>query len=110
MKILINKVLISNEAIFDYEEIVGKGIMPKAEYRKELEEYFAHVTPIDYYLIKKYFDENLGKMLLLFFRRGMNFSSMQLWLLAGICDSSDYSEDIEEKGLIKNWLDNYIVA
>jgi hypothetical protein len=107
---MINKVLITKEARFDFEEIVTGKIMPTGFYKQELEEYFKNVCPSERYFIKKFYDSDAEKMLLLFFRKGAAFRTMQLWLLAGVCAADDYNEALEERGLIKNWLDNYIVA
>ena len=107
---MINKVLITKEARFDFEEIVARKIMPAGFYKRELEEYFRNVCPFERYFACKFYDEDIGKMLLLFFRKGMAFRTMQLWLLSGICDVNDYNQTLEDKGLIKIRLDNYIVA
>lgn len=109
---MINKVSISREAKFDYEEIISKKLlsMPIKKYIYELEEYFSNIQPLENYFIKKYYDENLDKMLLLFFRKGMHFASLQNWIIVGICEKKDYCDDIEERGLIKNWLDNFLIA
>lgn len=107
---MINKVLITKEAKFDFEEIVTGKIMPTGFYKQEMEEYFKNVRPCDRYFMKRFYDSEAEKMLLLFFRKGAAFRTMQLWLLAGICDWEDYNDILEDRGLIKNWLDNYIVA
>ncbi len=107
---MIDKVHISKEAIFDFEEIVALKPMAVNSYRRELEEYFRYTNPNERYFTKKIYDEESEKMLLLFFRKGKSLPLMQIWILAGICDYSDYSELLDERGLIKNWLDNYIVA
>jgi hypothetical protein len=100
-----HKVHISKEARFDYEEIVVGASMPAAIIKKELEEYFSYVKPVESYFTIKLYDEQIQKMLLLFFRKGIKFKCMQIWILAGICDIDDYNQALEERGLIKNWLD-----
>lgn len=107
---MIHKVHITKEARFDFEDIIACGVMPVYNYKREIEEYFKHITPKEKYFIKRIYDEEIKKMLLLFFRKGHTIRTMQIWILAGICDISDYNENLEERGLIKNWLDNYIVA
>lgn len=107
---MINKVHISKEARFDFEEIIARKTMPISEYKKEIEEYFKYIEPKDRYFKKKIYQEDIDKMLWLFFRKGQRIRTMQIWILVGICDISDYNENLEEIGLIKNWLDNYIVA
>lgn len=107
---VINKVHITDEARFDFEEVIACRPMPIATYKKDLEEYFKHVAPFESYFTKKIYDEDICKMLLLFFRKGKLIRTMQIWLLAGICDISDYDEVLEDSGLIKNWLDSRIAA
>lgn len=107
---MINKVHISKEARFDFEEIIAGKPMPVSDYKKEIEEYFKFIIPVERYFMKRIFDEDINKMLMMFFRKGQTIRTMQIWILAGVCDISDYNELLEERGLIKNWLDNYIVA
>lgn len=107
---MINRVHISKEAIFDFEEIVTKKPMQVENYRRELEEHFRHIVPEERYFTKQLYDDDAEKMLLLFFRKGQKLPFMQIWILVGICALSDFSDHLDERGLIKNWLDNYIVA
>lgn len=107
---MINKVLITKEARFDFEEVVANRQLPYKLFKQELEEFFTNKIPNERYFATKFYDEQSDKMLLLFFRKGVIFKSMQLWKLAGICDIKDYNENLEERGLIKSWLDAYIVA
>lgn len=106
---MINKIKITGEAQFDYEEIVARHRFPNL-FKQDLEEYITHKNPTATYFYAKYYDETTSSMLLLFFRKGMSFRGMQIWTLVGICDQNDYSEDIEECGLIKNWLDQTIAG
>lgn len=105
---MFNLVHISKEAKFDYEEIVAKCVMPAVLMKKELEEYFSYIRPVERYFLIKIYDDSIQKMLLLFFRKGMKFKSMQIWILAGLCDINDYNEVLEERGLIKNWLNSLV--
>jgi len=45
-------------------------------------------------------------MLLLFFYKGERFGAMQMWKLAGICYEEDYSENLEDCGQIRVWLNS----
>lgn len=54
--------------------------------------------------------KTFAKCCCFFFRKGKLIRTMQIWLLAGICDISDYDEVLEDSGLIKNWLDSRIAA
>lgn len=107
---MINKVLITKEARFDYEEVVVNRLMPSGMIKKELEEFFANKNYLERYFATKFYDEESEKMLLLFLRKGAIFKAMQVWKLAGICEINDYNENLEERGFIKSWLDTYIVA
>lgn len=107
---LINKVVICDEARFDYEEIVAKRIMPATMMKREIEYSFLHTAPDGSYFYKKYFDEEIGKMLILFFRRGYRYARMQLWKMVGICEEEDFSEELDLRGSIKNWLDTHFAV
>ena len=105
---MINKVMISGEAKFDYEIVFVKGRLPAETLKRELEEYFSNAKRSERYVVLKYYDDENDKMLTLFLRKGCLFRTMQIWVLAGICLEEDYEEELDEKGLIKNWLDSFI--
>ena len=50
-------------------------------------------------------DENSQKELLLFIKRGYVFGIMKTWILLGICELKDYTEEMERNGSIKKWLE-----
>lgn len=108
----INKVVITEEAEFDYESIIGLP-MPKADIKEATENYIeirydgGRTLWRDYYKWK-YYDEIADKMLFLFFYKGQKFGNMQMWDLCGVCFEEDWSEELEECGQIRNWLKSEI--
>lgn len=102
---VINKIVITDEARFDYESLFGLPI-PRADMKGECEKYIDNISGqnIGYYIRAKYYDETTGEMLMLFFYKGKAISQMQMWELAGICRADDWSEEMEEDGIIRHWL------
>lgn len=105
---VINKVVITEEAAFDYEFVVGQQI-PKAEIKNECEIYIENRQSLGRLLWERYFrckylDERTGDMLMLFFYKGPMMGRMQLWLCRGICAASDWNEEIEDSGQVRFWL------
>jgi len=106
---VINKINITAEAVFDYEECLDLGKINKRPLKAEVEEYINNMNKsgkllYDSYFRCKYFDEDSDKMLMLFFYRAERLSIMQFWNLAGICLAKDWTEDAEDNGEIRNWL------
>jgi len=56
----------------------------------------------------KYQDPESGWMLMLFLYRADKVSIMQNWLVRGICFAEDWTEDAEEDGLIRVWVESLI--
>lgn len=104
-EIVINKVVVTDEAKFDYECLFNRPI-PKADIKRETEEYIdGRQGRINgFYFRTKYYDETADEMLMLFFYKGKDISKMQMWELAGICRADDWSEEMEEDGIIRHWL------
>lgn len=102
---VINKIVITDEARFDYESLFGLPI-PRADMKGECEKYIDNISGrnVGYYIRAKYYDETIDEMLMLFFYKGKAVSRMQMWGLAGICRADDWSEEMEEDGLIRHWL------
>ena len=102
---VINKIVITDEARFDYESLFGLPI-PRADMKGECEKYIDNISGqnIGYYIRAKYYDETIDEMLMLFFYKGKDISKMQMWELAGICRADDWSEEMEEDGIIRHWL------
>lgn len=111
---VINKVVITDEAIFDYEEITFGLPMPKADIKSESETYMENMQKSSrllcgYYFRAKYYDEAIDKMLMLFFYKGIKLGSMQMWKLSGICEADDWTREAEEVGQIRVWLNSRLV-
>ena len=104
-EIVINKVVVTDEARFDYECLFGQPI-PKADIKRETEEYIdGRVGRINgFYFRIKYLDEQTDEMLMLFFYKGKRFGKMQLWELAGVCRADEWTRELEDDGQIKLWL------
>ena len=106
---VINKVVITAEAEFDYESEFGQRL-PKNEIKQETELYISGSLSrfSGYYFRIKYLDEATDRMLMLFVYKGVVFGSMQLWEIRGICPAEDWTEELEEDGQIREWLDSKI--
>jgi len=105
----INVITITPEAIFDYKEDLEFGSLNQGQLKKDVAEYIAiqHSSGRlegKQYFRCKYLDEKNNVMLMLFLYRGNKLSTMQYWLLSGICTADEWDEDSEDKGLIRLWL------
>lgn len=98
---MINKLVVTAGAIFDYEEIVCNEEMDRTAFRKDVEELIAGEEEK---LRVNYRDRKTGKSLTLFLRKGYEFGIMRVWILEGICESCDYSKELEDSGAIEEWL------
>ena len=131
MAMEIAKVVITEEAKYDYESLFAVPLydremandvewlknhfeepeylspaMPIADIKAECEEYIEnHPTAKHrHYFRAKYYDETQNRMLMLFFYKGQKIGPMQMWNLKGICLAESWNEILEEKGVIRNWL------
>lgn len=100
---MINKVVMTKGAVFDYEEIVCLIPADRQKIKKWAEksvkdEDAAFLRPV-------YPDPDSGKELVLFLRRGYDFGLMRMWILEGICEKRDYSPEMEENGTVREWLE-----
>ncbi len=98
---MINKLVITKSAIFDYEEIVCNIEMDRTAFRNDVEKIIKNKenpTRI------KYVDKKTGKKLMLFIRKGYEFGLMKTWILDGICEERDYDKEMENNGVIAEWL------
>ena len=104
-EIVINKVVVTDEAKFDYECLFGRQI-PKADIKRETEEYIdGRQGRINgFYFRTKYLDETTDEMLMLFFYKGKRFDTMQMWELSGVCRADEWTRELEDDGQIRNWL------
>lgn len=106
-EIVIDKVVVTDEARFDYDCLFGQPI-PKADIKRETEEYIENrIGRINgFYFRVKYYDETTDEMLMLFFYKSKRFGKMQLWDLAGICLADEWTRELEDEGQIKAWLNS----
>jgi len=125
--VIINKVNITEEAVFDYEYCIGYRVslcrkieldngedkpirkLNKRRLKIEIEEYIELQTRNGRLLHEKYFrckyyDREMKQTLMLFFYKADKLSIMQYWNLVGICFERDWSEEAEEFGVIRSWL------
>ncbi len=102
---VINKVVITAEAEFDYESEFDRRL-PKKEIKQETEEYIGGSLSRfnGYYFRAKYYDEATDRMLMLFVYKGEVFGSMQMWEIRGICPAEDWSKELEDDGQVRVWL------
>lgn len=108
-KIVIHKINITKEARCDVKDALGIKEFNWRSAKSEIEEYItyqdkANCIPWWGYFRCKYYDEKSDKMLMLFFYRKEKISVMQFWDLAGVCLEEDWSEELEDDGVIRNWL------
>ena len=107
----INKVVITEEAEFDYESLVELPL-PKTDIKSEAETYIDYLQEDrklnGYYFRVKYYDEQSEQMLMLFIYKGERFGKMQTWKVEGICFANDWSEELEECGQVRFWLKSSI--
>ena len=110
---VINKIIITAEAVFDYSEALGLGALDKRGLKSEVEEYIdiknrnGRLLRENYFRCK-YLDGESDRMLMLFIYRAERMSLMQNWLVMGICFAEDWTEDAEEDGLIRAWVETKI--
>ena len=85
-------------------------VMPKAEYKRELEEYIQRSDYLKYrhYFRCKYLDENTGVMLMLFILRRQKLGYKQFWDVVGIMPADEWDEEKEEEGVYRSWYNGRI--
>lgn len=110
---VINKLNIAPEARFDVFESIGFDAFDWKALKKETEEYIGHMTasgrlPWWGYFRCNYIDENSGVRLKLFVYLGIKIGPMQYWELKGVCEAAEWSQDAEDDGLVKAWLETKI--
>ena len=84
----------------DYFWLLGK------RYCKDTRKWVADLHSIAVH--KKYhrllhWDEQTGKWLMIFVLKGEYKQNLQMWNVMGICDSTAWTEEAEEDGLVRNW-------
>ena len=108
-KVFIHKIAVTAEAKFDYEEGMGFARIPKIGIVKQVEEYLGlrqeddKLNNVKYFKLK-YYDNTTGEMLWLFIRKDKVFLSIQTWILVGLCKEEDWTEELENDGVVRGWL------
>ena len=110
---VINKITITAEAVFDLTKTLCLSKLDRRKLKHEVEKYIDFLNSDGRLLWQNYFrckyqDEDEGGMLMLFLYRGKKNSLMQHWDLKGVCLESDWSEDDEEDGKIRAWIETKI--
>lgn len=99
---MINKIVLTRGAVFDYEEIICGRLMDRWRFRAEAEKLIEDSDKETLRIV--FFDTDSDKELLLFLRCGRDFGIMRLWILEGICETKDYDAEMENNGVIEEWL------
>jgi hypothetical protein len=107
MNVEIHKLNITPEAAFDLRECLGLDSVDRYSLKAEVEKYIEYLaasgnTP--YYFRCDYVDENSGRRLKFFVSRSNKLGRFQYWDLRGVCESADWSEDAEDEGIVRMWL------
>lgn len=102
---MINKIVLTKGAVFDYEEIVCNRELDRSKIKSYAEKELSRKKCDERDVRMRYRDEETGKDLLLFIKKGYDFGIMRSWILQGICEESDYDEEMEHNGVIKDWLE-----
>ena len=110
MEIVIDKILITEEAKSDYIDTVGYEL-PSKDIKFEVEAYIELLKSSRRFTSGRYFhvnylDEDADKTVKLFFYKGETIGRMQMWNLKGVCLESDFSEEMEKNGQIRVWLNS----
>lgn len=116
---LIHKVKIAYEAKFDYASIYGlfeikdeESYLPSGfqikGLKKELEFYLQYNNRVWHkaYFKVKYIDDE--KELYVFIRKREKADYIQNWEVVGICECECWSEDLEDCGQIRTWLNTKV--
>lgn len=108
-KEIVNRLIITEEARVDYQEIDKNAVLPFKDMVEELSEYIDNMNKggrltWQHYFRATYYDEGLDRMLMLFCYRHKEVDGIQMWLLRGICEEKDWTEEMEDCGQIRSWV------
>ena len=107
---VIHKLNITAEASLDIKECLGEVVFDKRKLKAEVEEYIQNMSsslPWWGYFRADYEDGDTER-LKLFIYKGKKIGLMQYWELRGVCLAKDWSEEMEDEGHIRSWLNTQI--
>ena len=110
---VIHKLNITAEAAFDISDGLGLKRFDKRTLKSEAEEYIGNLyatgrIPWWGYFRADYIDEESGRRLKLFIYKRERFGLMQVWDLKGVCEAEEWTQDAEDDGLIRSWVETRI--
>ena len=118
----IHKLIVSEEAKFDYANLFGllvgefgNDLPPDFQLpykiQEETETYITNHRKLTakHYLRLTYIIDELNVSLMLFIIKRNKEEMTQKWELVGICPEEDWTEDLEECGEIRNWYKTKIL-
>ena len=107
---VIHKLNITAEASLDIKECLGDIVFDKRRFKADVEEYIQNMSrrlPWWGYFRADYEDGDTER-LKLFIYKGKKIGLMQYWELRGVCLAKDWSEEMEDEGHIRSWLNTQI--
>ena len=107
---VIHKLNITAEASLDIKECLGEVVFDKRKLKAEVEEYIQNMSsslPWWGYFRADYEGDDI-ECLKLFIYKGEKLGVMQFWDLRGVCLAKDWSEELEDEGHIRSWLNTQI--
>lgn len=107
---VIHKLIITTEASLDIKECLGENVFDKRKFKAEVEEYIQNMSnrlPWWGYFRADYEDDDTERLKLFIYKRE-KIGVMQFWELKGVCLVKDWSEEMEEEGQIRSWLNTKI--
>jgi len=107
---VIHKLNITAEAAFDLSDCLGLERLDRRTLKAETEEYITRMTasgriPWWGYFRADYIDEDSGRRLKLFVYKRKRIGLMQYWDLSGVCEADDWTQDAEDDGLVRVWVE-----
>lgn len=107
---VIHKLNITAEATLDIKESLGDAVFDKRKFKADVEEYIQNMSkrlPWWGYFRADY-EDNDTERLKLFIYKGKKIGLMQYWELRGVCLAQDWSEEMEDEGHIRSWINTNI--
>lgn len=111
---VIHKLNMTPEAVFDIFDCLDLKRFNKRTLKTEVEYYLwlmsvAGKLPWYGYFHLNYIDDDSGMRLKLFMYRGIRVGLMQYWDLKGVCLTEGWTQDKEDNGQIRTWIETKIM-